>query len=230
MAKIINKKEELTLQHKILIFLHKNGIIFLSALGILVAVIIVLAVMSTSNARKLEADTQKIESIQDDYSTFLSMSDDDKKKNELKNKIIADLKVIIKKGTKNYPYERALLIQGNIYYKDAEWVKSAESFVKIAEYFPDSYIAPIALLNASAAYEENNDIDKAIENYQRVVDNYSDISPDTSSALFSIGRLYETKNDKESALGSYNTLIDRFPGSNWTNLARSRIIYLETRE
>ncbi len=229
MAKIIHKKEKenLSLQHRILMILHKNGVIFLGALGIIAAAIIILAVISNSNAKKLEADTQKIESIQADYGTLISMTDATKKA-ALKKKIMNELDVIIKKNVKTYPLERALFIQGHMYYNDKEWAKSAESFVKLGNLFPKSYLSAVALQDAAAAYEENNNIDKAIESYQRVVDHYVTISPDVPHALFSIGRLYETKKDKKAALKTYNSLIDKFPSSNWTNLARSRIIYLET--
>ncbi len=229
MAKVLHKKEKLSLQHRILLILHKNSIIFLAALGIIAATLIIIAVVSNVQAKKLEADTQKIEEIQDQYSTYLSTTDTAKKA-ELKKKITGQLTSIIEKGVKTYPLERALFIQGNLYYKDKEWVKSAESFVKLSNLFPKSYLSAVALIDSAAAYEENNSIDKAMESYQRVVDRYSDMSPDIPSALFSIGRLYEAKKDTKSALKTYNSLIDRFPASNWTNLARSRIIYLETKK
>ncbi len=227
MANIIDKKDKLSLNHRILLFIHKNGIIFLGLLGLIAVALITLAVVSNIRAKNLETDTQKIESIQDEYSSYMSMTDTTKKA-ELKKKIMKNLNLIIKKGSKTYPLERALFIEGNIFYANSEWVKSSESFDKLAKLFPKSYLAAVALLNASAAYEENKDIDKAIERYQQVIDNYSQVSPDIPNAFFSIGRLYEVKKDIKAARKSYNTLIDRFPGSNWTKLARSRIIYLNT--
>ncbi len=227
MANNIDKKDKLSLHHRILLFIHRNGIIFLGFLALIAVALITLAVVSNIRAKNLETDTQKIESIQDEYSSYMSMTDTTKKA-ELKKKIMKNLGLIIKKGSKTYPLERALFIEGNIFYANSEWVKSSESFDKLAKLFPKSYLAAVALLNASAAYEENKDIDKAIERYQQVVDNYSKVSPDIPNALFSIGRLYEEKKDIKAARKSYNSLIDRFPGSNWTKLARSRIIYLDT--
>jgi len=227
MANIIDKKEKLSLNHRILLFLHKNGIIFLVLLGLIAVALITVAVVSNIRAKNLETDTQKIESIQDEYSSYMSMTDTTKKA-ELKKKIMNNINLIIKKGSKTYPLERALFIQGNIFYDNSEWLKSSESFDKLAKLFPKSYLAAVALLNASSAYEENKDIDKAIERYQQVLDNYSQVSPDIPNVLFSIGRLYEVKKDIKAARKSYNNLIDRFPESNWTKLARSRIIFLDT--
>ncbi len=229
MANIIHKNEKVSFQHKVLLLLHKNGIIILAALGVLAAALIILAVVSNANSKKLEADTQKIEGIQNDYSSYLSATDTAKKA-ELKKKITSELKEIIAKGVKTYPLERALFIQGNMYYNDKQWKKSSESFIQLSTLFPKSYLSAVALLDAAAAYEENNSLDKALESYQRVVDSYKNMSPDIPHALFSIGRVYEAKKDTKSALKTYNSLIDRFPASNWTNLARSRIIYLETRK
>ncbi len=227
MAKIINKNEKVSFQHKVLLLLHKNGIIILAGLGVIAAALIILAVVSNANSKRLEADTQKIERIQNDYSSYFSATDTAKKA-DLKKKITSELDKLISKGVKTYPLERALFIQGNLYYNEKKWKESAESFTRLSTLFPKSYLSAVALLDAAAAYEENNNFDKAIESYQRVVDSYKDMSPDIPHALFSIGRLYEAKKDNKTALKTYNSLIDRFPASNWTNLARSRIIYLET--
>ncbi len=229
MANSKDKNEKLTLQHRILLFLHKRGLIFLGILGILAAFIIAMAVYNSVNAKKLETETRKIESIQDEYGKLLTLSDE-KAKAEKEKKIIEELNNIINEGTKNYPYERALFILGNIYYSDKQWKDSADAFMKITKAFPKSYLSPISLINAAAAYEELGNIDKAIENYQRVVDEYKNISPDAARSMFAIGRLYEEKSDFDAAKKTYNNLIDTFSSGNWTNLARSRIIYLETRK
>ena len=81
----------------------------------------------------------------------------------------------------------------------------------------------------SYPYESNEKTDEAIEEYQVVIEKYSSVSPEISNVYFSIGRLFEKKSDKEAALEVYNKMLDNFPDSNWTNLARSRIIYLESR-
>ncbi len=227
MAKSEDKNEKLNLQHRILLFLHKRGLFFLGLLGILAVFIIVMAVYNSANARKLESQTSMIEKIQDDYANLQTLTDE-KAKSEKEQKIMEELGAIVEKGDRNYPLERALFILGTIHYSKKEWDKSTENFMKLADTFPKSYLTPISLLNAAAAFEESGNTDKAIENYQRVVDNYKDISPDAARALFAIGRLYEEKTEKDAAVKTYNTLIDTFPSSNWTNLARSRIIYLET--
>ena len=227
MAKSEDKNEKLNLQHRILLFLHKRAVIFLGILGVLAVLIIVMSVYNSVNAKKLETQTKMIESIQDDYQSLAAVTDDTKKA-EKEKKIIEDLEGIVNKGDKNYPMERALFILGNIYYTKENWEKAAENFMKLSELFPKSYLAPVSLLNAAAAFEELENYDKAIEDYQKVVDKYQDISPDADRALFAIGRLYEAKSDKDAAVKTYNSLIDTFPSSNWTNLARSRIIYLET--
>ncbi len=227
MANSENKNEKLNLQHRILLFLHKRAVLFLGILGALTILVIVMSVYNSVNAKKLESQTRMIESIQDDYQSLASITDDAKKTGKEK-KIIKELEDIVTKGDKNYPTERALFMLGNIYYTEENWEKAADNFMNLSELFPKSYLAPVSLLNAAAAYEELENYDKAIEDYQKVVDNYQDISPDADRAMFGIGRLYEAKSDKDAAVKTYNSLIDTFPSSNWTNLARSRIIYLET--
>ena len=227
MAKSENKNEKLNLQHRILLFLHKRAVFFLGILVALTVLVIIMGVYNSVNAKKLESQTRMIESIQDDYQSLAAITDDTKKA-EKKKKIIEKLEDIVAKGDKNYPMERALFILGNIYYAEDNWKKAADNFMNLSELFPKSYLAPVSLLDAAAAFEEMETYDKAIENYQKVVDNYQGISPDADRAMFGIGRLYEAKSDKAAAVKTYNSLIDTFPSSNWTNLARSRIIYLET--
>jgi len=120
-------------------------------------------------------------------------------------------------------------MRANLNYQEKEWNKSIVDFKLLASDYPNSYLAPISLTNAASAYEELKEIKNAIEIYQLVIEKYLGTSPEIPNIYFSIGRLYEQNQDTNAALVEYNNLVDTFPDSNWTNLARSRIIYLESK-
>ena len=83
----------------------------------------------------------------------------------------------------------------------------------------------MSLFNAAVAFEELDEPDKALANYKMITDIYSDnyLLP---HAFFSLGRLYEQKKEYDLALSIYNRLEDDYSASNWTKIARNRIIAL----
>ncbi len=228
MSRSNEKSEQIQFKQKLSLAIQKNGSILLGILVLIVITIVGLIIFNSIQMKNLEKSVQKIEIIQEDYQNLSSITDETEKK-DAESKIIKDLDSIISNGKKDYSLQRALFIRGNLYFQNKEWDSAISDFDSLAEFFPKSYLAPISLINAGTAYEESDRIDEAISRYQRVIENYSDISPEISNIYFSIGRLYELKTDTDAAIDTYNTLLDKFPNSNWTNLARSRIIYLESR-
>ncbi len=222
------KTEKMAFKSKLSLIIQKNSKILLGGLSLIVLVVIGLLIFNSLQLKNLENYTQQIEVIQDDYAE-LSIITDENEKNEAEKKILGNLNSLIENSPKNYAHQRALFIRANIFYKNKDWDKSIEDFKLIANDFSHSYLAPISLINAAGAFEESNRIDDAIATYQLVIENYSTISPEIPNIYFSIGRLFEQKEDTKSALEEYNNLVDTFPDSNWTNLARSRIIYLESK-
>lgn len=222
------KSEKIVLKQKLAVTIQKNSKILLSFLVLIVLVIIGLLIFNSLELKSMEKYTQQIEAIQDDYAELLYITDDNEKK-EAEELILENLNTLIKTTPKNYALQRALFIRANIQYKNKNWDKAIEDFINIANDFSNSYLASISLINAASAFEEADKIDDAIETYKRVIEKYSAVSPKIPNVHFSIGRLYEQKEDFVAALTEYNNLVDTYPDGNWTNLARSRIIYLESR-
>jgi TolA-binding protein len=89
-------------------------------------------------------------------------------------------------------------------------------------------LAPIALANGAAAWEEATDGENATRLWSRIVEEYGAEAAESARALFALGRIAEGEGAFEDAAVRYNTLLDDYPASSWTNLARNRIIYLTT--
>ncbi len=228
MSQSHDKSERIALKQKLSLIIQKNSYILLGLLIAIVLTVIGLLIYNSLQLKNLEKNTHKIELIMDDFENISSLTDDEEKEKAQKE-IKGALDTLIENSKKNYALQRALFIRGNLFFQSEDWDKSIEDFKRLADEFYKSYLAPIALINAATAFEESDRIEEAIEEYQIVVNKYSSVSPEISHVYFSIGRLFEQKSDKTAALEAYNNLLDNFPDSNWTNLARSRIIYLESR-
>lgn len=222
------KSEKAAFKQKLALLIQKNSLVLIAFITLITLVVIGLLIYNSIQLKKLETYTQEIEVIQDDYSKLSTLTDENEKK-EAAAEILEELNSLINRSPKNYAYQRALFIRGNLYYQEDNLDQAIEDFESISLIFPKSYLAPISLINAATAYEDLNKIDDAIEIYMTVLDRYSKVSPEIPNIYFTLGRLYEQKDNNKAALEQYNNLVDIFPDSNWTNLARSRIIYLESR-
>jgi len=222
------KKEGSTFKQKLTIIIQKNSYILLGLLALIVIVVIGLLIYNSIQLKSLEKETQEIEAIQDNYGK-ISLLTDEGEITKARSSLLTDLDTLINSSSKNYALERGLFIRANLYYTNNELDKSVNDFKLLAKTFPDSYLAAISLVNAGTALEDQKKTDDAIEVYKMVIDKYSKTSPETANIYFSIGRLFEVKGDFKAAKEEYNTLLDNFPDSNWTNLARSRIIFLESK-
>jgi TolA-binding protein len=152
---------------------------------------------------------------------------DETKKQALEKELTELLARILSRYPRQYAAQRAYLLQADMAYRAKDWGKAAENYQVLARRFPRSYLAPLALLNAGVSFEELGDAKQALSSYRRAQERYrsSYLLP---RVLFSIGRLLETEGDSAGALQAYNQLEDDHPDSNWTKMARNRIIQLKT--
>ncbi len=149
------------------------------------------------------------------------------KKQSLEKQLTDLLARILSRYPRQYAAQRALLLRAEMAYRSKDWGQAAENYQALAGRFPRSYLAPLGLLYAGVSYEELGDGKKALASYQRIEERYRDsyLAP---RVLFSIGRLLESEGDYAGALKAYNRMEDDHPDSNWTKMARNRIIQLKT--
>jgi len=211
---------------RIATFVQANRLIFLVAIGLVFAVIIGFVVFSEIRSARTQKSTVMVEQAQSDYNEWSTASDSNKK--DIEAKLLSELDVIVKRYPHLYSAQRALFIRGNLYYDKKEWKLAAENYTRLATSFPRSYLAAVGLLDAGAAYEQAGDNSSAVKQYQTIVSSYGKDNPEKPMALFSLGRLAEGTKDYKEAKVQYDKLVNDFPSSSWTNLARDRIIYLQT--
>ena len=225
----MKQTQEMTQKEKFLTFLssnlHKYGKYLLYFVIAVLIILIIMAIVSEVNNNKIDKSTLLVEQVQNDYKNWISETDD-KKKKEIEKIIVTNSNEIIENYPKLYAAQRSLFILGDIAFRNNQWTEAISLYTKLADSFPESYLAPVGIFIAAVAQEETGNIPEAIDLYKILTSKYTKTSTDIPRAFFSMGRLYESMNMKTEAADSYNQLIDNFSSSNWTKLARSRIIIL----
>lgn len=175
---------------------------------------------------KTDDDAEDKESVSKDGSDEAAEGEkDDADKTVSKDDFLKKAKLLEEEYKGTYAHRQSLFLMGQYYIVLEEWEKAAVSFQKIYNEFPKVYLAPVALLNAAAALENAKQLEKAISLLLKM-ESYED-SPLLPLGLFNLGRLYEQSSQVDKAKIYYSKLEEKFPESSWTNLARSRRIYLE---
>jgi tetratricopeptide (TPR) repeat protein len=201
--------------------------ILLSILAVFVIVVITWAIVAKVTGDRIETSTILVEKAEELFNNYIDEEDEETASKTAEDLIIS-LDRILEDYPKLYAAQRALHIKGSFHFRSENWDLAAETFLDLADRFSDSYLAPIAGINAAVSYEEAENYQEAISAYTMVIDDFIDVSPEIPRVFFALGRLTEsTGNDKEKALEYYNQLVENYPSSSWTNLARDRIIYLK---
>jgi len=97
--------------------------------------------------------------------------------------------------------------------------KTPDQLVKVADQFPKTDQAILALLSAANGYFDKKDYDNALKTYQRVL-NLSDISSDLrDSAQIGAASTLETNGKVDDAIQAYLTVAHRGSGSAYAPFA-----------
>lgn len=214
-AKIANFLQK---NRKTLIFTILGLILVLGGIGIYASITVGI---STEYAKKIEKIQQDLSDIQNE--------NDEIKRKSLSNIFEKELTEIITNANLSYGLLKAYFISGNYKVFQKKWVEAAEDFSKVYFKDPKSYLSPISLANQASCLENSGNLEKSIEVYDLFEKNYSDNKVYIPEVWFNKARLLEKLNQSQKAIENYKKLIDKFPESNWTKLARDRIITLENK-
>lgn len=221
----MKQQAELTLREKVIEILNNHWKAVVIAIAGVVVVMAGILVADYVNRSK-EGDSSRLaEDIQEAYSEWAADTPEDRDD--------AELMELINTAQADYPRhfaaQRAAFTLGLMAIGNEDWETAYTAFEDVAARWPESYLASVSLFNAGSAREEAGDIDGAVAAWQKVVDDYATTAADAPEARFNIGRAEETRGDIEAALEAYNALGAAFPNSRWTDIAKSRILVLESR-
>ncbi len=221
----MKQQEELTFKEKVIDFMNNHWKTVVVIIGTAVIIMAGILILDSMNKGKGSDSAEMAEDIQEAYSDWASESPenrDDTALLELIDKALVEF-------PRHFAAQRALFTKGLMAIENQEWEAAYSVFEDIAKKWPESYLASVSLFNAGSAREEAGDIDGAIADWQMVADEYATTSADAPEALFNIGRVEEGRGNSEAALETYRSLESAHPNSRWTDIAKSRILILESR-
>lgn len=217
--------EKAATSDKIANFISKNKYILWGVLGILIVCTIIFAIVDKKITDTSIAYSEKTAEIEQDFQDWAAASEDDKLNMEIA--LLAEIDEVVSTGNTNILVEKALYIRGQFYNQKEDWENAYADFSKIVEISPDSYLASVSLYNAATAKENSGDLETALSILATLSITYATTSPIIPETLFNIGRINEVLNNNKAALESYNELAESYSSSSWTNLAKTRIIFLK---
>lgn len=209
-------------------FFAKNWKLITAICGVIVIAIIIIAAVSYMNVSKQNKQFNAVAKLEQSYVAIAAM---DNQSEDFK-KALADLNSeadALIASADGYPALKAKYLKGLSALFAEDWASAAEIFEAVAVDAKGNYLAPVALVNAAVAEENNGNKDKAFENYNKVWNDYGKDCPEAAKALFNVARIYDEKGDKELAKATYSQLVDAYlntTGSEYARIAQARLITL----
>lgn len=221
----VEKETEMTGAEKAATMLKVNKKYFVMAGIAFVLILVAIGASEFFGSQKEEKSVLAAEDIEAELQDYLAAAEDDKAAAK------EEIMVLVEKAKADYPglyaEMRALNTESLILADEEKWSDAAAGFTAVADSFPESYLAPVALINASAMKEEEGDNAAASALLERVLAEYKDVSADIPEVLFNLGRLSESMSETQKAMDYYDQISSDYSSSSWTNLAKSRIIALK---
>lgn len=208
-------------------FLQRQRVPILVLTIVALVGIVSFAVYAEVSSRRAEEALVRLEDIQTRVDERQGLEDDERV--EFDEEIIGELSEIIERYPRTYATQRSFFLSGILYMEQENFAEAAESFGRVADRFPEGHLALIARANQATAYEENSQPEEAMDAYRELLTMRPDSSPLIARALFSLGRLSETlSQDSDQSRDYYERVVNEYPQSNWTSLARNRLLALST--
>lgn len=220
-----NSEQTQTIADKVANFIGKNKIILW---GLLILVLSATIVFAYVDKKIKDADnmySNKSVEIQKDFQDWFSALEEDKE--EAEKKLLDNISEVVDTESVNILVEKALFTRGQFYLNKEEWENAFIDFSRILDIAPESYLASVSLYNSASAKENSGDLENALVLLERIVSDYKASSPIIPETLFNMGRINEVLNNNEAAISAYEELSESYSSSNWTNLAKTRIISLK---
>jgi tetratricopeptide (TPR) repeat protein len=206
-------------------FLIKNRKGF-GVFGIAVAIIVVGIGTATVVSRNISIQsTQAMEKLEADFDAWNTLKDDKKAAEGLVLISVAD--TLISRYPKRYAAAAASIIKAQVLTTNGDLEGAEKVYADLVAKQPDSHIAPVALANAASLAEDRGSVEKALEYLKRASEQYP-TAPGSGRVLLSLGRIYEQNKQFDKAKEAYGKLIASGNESDWTKLARDRIIIMKS--
>ena len=217
------KTEKITASSKVNGFLEKNRkgvlITFIVVLVLVIGFIAGAIIVSTTSKKNLAAVEAYYYELTDS-----STSLDDAEITKRATECVENLAPYTKKG--GIAGVRANMLSAELSYILKDFESAVTYYDAAIAKGKKSYTAPVCMYNKAACYEELGKYAEAAEAYKAAAE-FEEFGM-ASHAYFSLGRVREAMGDYAGAVEAYNTLNDKASDDDWSHLAKTRIIELQS--
>lgn len=220
-----NPQEKVKFVEHVNAFMHANRKVFLFLVIAIMVGVVGLGVYSAVSSNIIVKSTIALDSLEASYKEFSSLEDAEKVTKS--TDLITGADVLISKYGKRYAAVRASMIKAEVLFAINDAAAAEKLFAAIADLYPKSHLAPVALANAAGIAEDRGDSDLALTYLNKVESTYP-AAPGIGRIALSIGRIYETTKLYDKALETYSRLVATGVESDWTKIAHDRIILMKS--
>ena len=215
------KFEKTSQAEKVALFLEKWRTVLIVVLALVIAVIVGVSIFNavhSSNDKAVIGEVDKIAYELTENSAKLSSEELEVRRENALSK----LKPYLSKGCVGG--SAANRLQAEILYSKKDYKNASEYYLSAAKKNSSAYTCPLDYYNAASCFETLGDYENAAKYYEKAAEFKEYIQAER--AYFSLGRVKEASGDVEGAKKAYTSLVDKFASGEWTNLAKSRLIFL----
>ena len=204
-------------------YFRKNiRLVIYSAISIIVFLTIIISGIVYFNHRE-KNEIKELEIILEKYYS----SESDKEKNI--QKTINDINNLINSSLWGYVNKNGYYIIAGLYFSVNKHNEGKDYLLKFVNKSPSSFFAPLALHRAGIECEKLNNINEALQLYQRLESEY-DGCVISDEIYYDLGRIYHVKGNILKAKEYYNKVILQFPISMYASKAKKRLLLLGQRD
>ena len=218
-----DKTEKSTASAKLNGFLEKNRkpvlITFIVVLVLVIGFITAAIIVSASSKKNLAAVEAYYYELTDSSSSL-----EDAEITKRATECVEKLAPYTKKG--GIAGVRANMLSAELTYLLKDYETAVGYYDAAIAKGKKSYTAPVCMYNKAACYEELGKLSEAAEAYKAAAE-FEEFGM-ASHAYFSLGRVREAMGDYAGAVEAYNTLNDKASDDDWSHLAKTRIIELQS--
>ena len=217
-----NNEEKLSFSQALSNFFFERRKVLIAAVAAIFVIVIAVVIAAVARQSGLEKAYQSISDLMDEWSALAEGESAELAEEE---RIISSLEDIASSNKRNFAGARANLSAAEICFSKGEWQAAKGFYEAAAAVSAKYYTTGYALYNAAVCAEELGLLDEAMALFERAES--CDSFPQKARCRFNIARIQERNGEEEAALESYKMMSALYPTSQWTSLARSRIIALE---
>lgn len=219
-------KQQSGLSSAVMTFIQNYRVVIFGVLGLTVAALIGLAVyglISYNSAMEAAAQVDRASIRFDDYR---GLAADDSQKAEKETDIVNMLRPFVENKTEPYAGAKALWVMAELEGVKENKEAQIQYLQKLLEWYPGSHRNIEASFLLAGLYLESGKEAEGVAILENLKD-ASDLPAFYREEILFVLASQAEKSDKPKALEIYKQLVDLYPLSDWTKLARSRILFLE---